>query len=264
MTERSSRIKGLYQQTISQRQDTIAAWADFDASDRATLDGGLDLASADALVENAIGLFSLPLAVAPNFIINGREMIVPLVIEEPSVVAAMANAARLARSGGGFQTGSTEPIMIGQIQLLDVPNPAAAAARILDEKEALLAQIADLHPTIRRLGGGPRDLQVRFLNDTPAGAMLIVHLLMDTRDAMGANAINTACEALAPALEALSGGRRPAAHSFQSQRPTCGLGRMPHPGQRLRQRRVRRSRSRSGHMRSQRLRPRRSLSRRHA
>ncbi|MCO6452082.1 MAG: hydroxymethylglutaryl-CoA reductase, degradative [Caldilineales bacterium] len=205
--EHSSRLTGFYNQTIAERRDVIAAWAEFDAADRSALDGGLDENMADRLVENAIGLFSLPLAVAPNFVINGREIIIPLVIEEPSVVAAMANAARLARAGGGFRTGSSEPVMIGQMQLLDVPNPAAAAARILDEKEALLAQIADLHPTIRKLGGGLRDLQVRFLNDTPAGAMLVVHLLMDTRDAMGANAINTACETLAPELEALSGGR---------------------------------------------------------
>ncbi len=207
MSERSSRLKGFYELPPAQRQEVLAAWAGLDAEDRRALDGGLDLAAADRLVENAVGLYTLPFAIAPNFIVNGAELLLPLVIEEPSVVAAMANAARLARAGGGFQTGSTEPVMIGQVQLLDVPDPAAAAASILAAKEALLAQVETLHPTIRRLGGGPRDLVVRRLDDTPAGPMLIVHLLLDTRDAMGANAVNTAVEALAPALEALSGGR---------------------------------------------------------
>jgi hydroxymethylglutaryl-CoA reductase len=119
----------------------------------------------------------------------------------------MANAARLARAGGGFETGSTEPVMIGQIQLLDVPYLDAAIVRIHSRKAELLAKIEHLHPTIRRLGGGGIDLQVRKLEDTPAGPMLIVHLLMDTRDAMGANAVNTACETLSPELEAISEGR---------------------------------------------------------
>lgn len=204
---RSSRLQGLYQLTPRQRQEVLAAWADLDADERAALDGGLALADAERLVENVVGLYTLPFAIAPNFIIDGRELLLPLVIEEPSVVAAMANAARLARAGGGFNTGSTEPIMIGQVQLLETPDPVAASARILAHKAELLAKIADLHPTIARLGGGPRDLQVRRLDDTAAGPMLIVHLHLDTRDAMGANAINTAVEALAPDLEALSGGR---------------------------------------------------------
>ena len=207
MPDRSSRLKGFYELPPAQRREALATWAELDEGDRSALDGGLDLAAADRLVENVTGLYALPFAIAPNFIVNGRELLVPLVIEEPSVVAAMANAARLARAGGGFQTGSTEPVMIGQVQLLDVPDPAAATARILAAKADLLAQIDALHPTIRRLGGGPRDLEVRRLDDTPAGPMLIVHLLLDTRDAMGANAVNTAVEVLAPMLEALSGGR---------------------------------------------------------
>jgi hydroxymethylglutaryl-CoA reductase len=207
MPDRSSRLKGFYELPPVRRQEALAAWAELDEGDRSALDGGLDLAAADRLVENVIGLYTLPFAIAPNFIVNSHELLVPLVIEEPSVVAAMANAARLVRTGGGFQTGSTEPVMIGQVQLLDVPDPAAATARILAAKAGLLVQLDALHPTIRRLGGGPRDLEVRRLDDTPAGPMLIVHLLLDTRDAMGANAVNTAVEALAPALEALSGGR---------------------------------------------------------
>ncbi len=203
----SSRLQGFYQLPPRHRREQLALWAGLSEDDLAAMAGGLSLDAADTLVENTVGLYALPFAIAPNFIIDGRELLLPMVVEEPSVVAAMANAARLARAGGGFSTGSTQPVMIGQVQLLDVPDPDLAAERILRNKADLLAQIADLHPTIQRLGGGPRDLQVRRLDDTPAGPMLIVHLLFDARDAMGANAINTAAEALAPALESLSGGR---------------------------------------------------------
>ncbi|MCS7039579.1 MAG: hydroxymethylglutaryl-CoA reductase, degradative, partial [Caldilineales bacterium] len=207
MTKRSSRLAGFYQLSPAQRREVLSAWAELTPEEQAALDGGLDLATADRLIENVVGLFSLPLAVAPNFLINGREYLMPLVIEEPSVVAAMANAARMARMGGGFTTGSTEPVMIGQVQILDVPEPDAATGRILAHKDELLANLADLHPTIRQRGGGPRDLQVRRLDHPVTGPMLVVHLLYDTRDAMGANAVNTAAERLAPALAALSEGR---------------------------------------------------------
>lgn len=205
--QRNSRLKGFYKHTPQQRRDVLAAWAELDDNDLRALSGGIGLADADILVENVVGLYALPFAIAPNFIIAGRDYLLPLVIEEPSVVAAMANAARLARAGGGFETGSTEPVMIGQIQLLDVPYLDAAIVRIQSRKQELLAKLAHLHPTIRRLGGGPIDLQVRKLEDTPVGPMLIVHLLLDTRDAMGANAVNTACETLSPELEAISEGR---------------------------------------------------------
>lgn len=185
----------------------LAEWADLSEAEINTLDGGLDITTADSLIENTVGLYTLPLAIAPNFIINDVEYLLPMVIEEPSVVAAMSNAARLARTGGGFQAGSTDPVMIGQIQLLDVPYVDAAIIRIESHKDELLAKLDHLHPTIRKLGGGPLDLQVHKLSETPAGPMLIVHLLMDTRDAMGANAINTACETLSPELEAMTEGR---------------------------------------------------------
>lgn len=202
-----SRLQKFYKLSPAQRREVLAAWAELDASEQATLDGGLDLAAADKLIENAVGLYALPFAVAPNFLINGREYLLPLVIEEPSVVAAMANAARIVRAGGGFISGSSEAVMIGQIQLLDVPDPDAAVARISAQTSNLLAELDPLFPSIRRLGGGPLDLQARQLHDTPAGPMLIVHLLMDTREAMGANAVNSACERLSPSLEALTGGR---------------------------------------------------------
>ena len=203
----SSRLPGFYKLDISQRQQLLAELAELSPEDLQALAGGVTAADADVLVENAVGVYALPFAIAPNFIIDGEELFMPLVIEEPSVVAAMAHAAKIVRAGGGFSTGSTRPVMIGQIQLLDVPYPDAAIIRIEALKSELLAKLDHLHPTIRKLGGGPLDLQVRKLPDTPAGPMLIVHLLMDTRDAMGANAINTATETLAPELEAITEGR---------------------------------------------------------
>jgi hydroxymethylglutaryl-CoA reductase len=204
---KSSRLPGFFKLSTGDRQQLLAELAELDDVDLQALAGGITAADADVLVENAVGIYSLPFAIAPNFIIDGDELFMPLVIEEPSVVAAMAHAAKIVRSGGGFSTGSTRPVMIGQIQLLDVPYPDAAIIRIEALKPELLANLEHLHPTIRRVGGGPLDLQVRKLEDTPAGPMLIVHLLMDTRDAMGANAINTAAETLAPELEAITEGR---------------------------------------------------------
>ncbi len=204
---KSSRLPGFYKLGIEERQQQLAELARLSPEDLQALAGGITAADADVLVENAVGVYALPFAIAPNFIIDDEELFMPLVIEEPSVVAAMAHAAKIARAGGGFSTGSTRPVMIGQIQLLDIPYLDAAIIRIEARKPELLAKLEHLHPTIRKLGGGPLDLQVRKLPHTPAGPMLIVHLLMDTRDAMGANAINTAAETLAPELEAISEGR---------------------------------------------------------
>jgi hydroxymethylglutaryl-CoA reductase len=203
---RSSRLSGFYQKSVEERVALVADWAALSADEEVVLATGLSLGQADKMIENVIGRYTLPLGIGTNFLINGRDYLIPMVVEEPSVVAAVSFAARLARSGGGFRTGSTKPIMIAQIQLLDVPDPTAAETAILVEKASLLNQ-ADTSPSITARGGGPVDLQVRHLPDTPTGPMLIVHLLFDTRDAMGANAINTAAETIAPTLERLSGGR---------------------------------------------------------
>jgi hydroxymethylglutaryl-CoA reductase len=203
---RSSRLSGFYQKSIAERVAILADWADLAPAERALLQENLAVDQADKLIENVVGRYSLPLGIGVNFLINDRDYLIPMVIEEPSVVAAVSYAARLARYGGGFRTGSTEPIMIAQIQLLGVDDFARAEAAILAEKAALLA-LADTSPSITRLGGGPVDLEVRPLPVTPTGPMLVVHLLFDTRDAMGANALNTAAETLAPRLEALTGGR---------------------------------------------------------
>ena len=205
--DKSSRLPGFYKESLADRQAMIGAWADLTAEEVTALTHGLSLAQADAMIENVIGLYNLPLGLATNFQINGKDILVPMVIEEPSVVAAVSSAAKLALAGGGFTTESSEPVMIGQIQVLDLPDPDAAAQVVLAAKETLIEAANQFHPTIQRLGGGAKDVECRTLPDTPVGPMLIVHLLYDCRDAMGANAVNTAVEALAPLIEDLTGGR---------------------------------------------------------
>ena len=202
----SSRLRGFYQKSVPERVTLIADWASLTPAETALLTDSLTVAQADKMIENVIGRYSLPLGIAANFQINGRDYLIPMVVEEPSVVAAVSFAAKLARDGGGFQTGSTAPVMIAQIQLLDVPDFAQAEAAIIAAKGELLEQ-ANTSPSITARGGGPVDIQVCQLRETPTAPMLIVHLLFDTRDAMGANAINTAAETIAPRLEKLSGGR---------------------------------------------------------
>lgn len=204
--KRISRLSGFYQKPLAERVATIAAWANLNEQEVALLAGGMGVERGDKMIENVIGRYDLPLGIATNFTINGRDYLIPLVVEEPSVVAAVSFAARLARAGGGFRTGSTTPVMIAQVQLLDVAEPEAATHAILAAKDELLA-LANTSPTIARLGGGPVDLEVRWLAETPTVPMMVVHLLFDVRDAMGANAVNTAAETIAPHLERLSGGR---------------------------------------------------------
>ncbi len=168
---------------------------------------GLTADQADHMVENAVGVFGLPLGLALNFLVNGREVIVPMAIEEPSVIAGASFMAKLARASGGFTAQADPAEMIGQVQLLEVPDLEAAVEALGRHKAELLAEIDRVDPVILRLGGGGRDLIARPLTDTPLGPMLIVHLVIDTRDAMGANAVNTAAERLAPRLEAITGGR---------------------------------------------------------
>ena len=206
-TRPTSRLSGFYQQTLPERLAVTARWAGLTDQDLAALHAGLAVEQADRMVENALGLFALPLGLGVNFLVNGRDYLIPMAVEEPSVIAAVSNAARLARAGGGFQAGSSEPVMIGQVQLLDVPDPQQAEQAVLAAQQELAALIDPLHPSIVRAGGGLRGVEVRHLPDTPAGPMTIVHLLLDCRDAMGANAVNTAAEAAAPLLESLTGGR---------------------------------------------------------
>ncbi len=168
---------------------------------------GLTSAQADHMIENAAGIFSLPLGIAQNFVINGQAVLVPMVIEEPSVVAGASFMAKLAQAGGGFKAEADPPLMIGQMQILGCPDLIAARETLLAHKDELLKEASSYDPPLARLGGGPRDIEVRIIEDSPIGAFLVLHLIVDVRDAMGANAVNTAVERLAPQVEKLTGGR---------------------------------------------------------
>lgn len=197
-----------YRLSLPERRARIAAEAGLDDTALDALQGsaGLSPEQADHMVENALGVFGLPLGVAQHFIVNGRAVLVPMAIEEPSVIAGASFMARLAQPQGFF-TSSSAPEMIGQIQVLDVPFLAEARARLLENKDELLAQAAAVDSTLVALGGGPRGLEVRLFDQSPVGPFLVVHLIYDVRDAMGANAINTALEKLAPRVAELTGGR---------------------------------------------------------
>ncbi len=208
MGEKSSRLPGFYKRPLAERIDIVAKWANLDAADVAVLQGqGLANEQADKMIENGLGTFSLPLGIAVNFLVNGRDYLVPMAVEEPSVLAAVSNAAKKIRAGGGFHTTATEPVMIGQIQVLDIPDMNAAIEAIETNKAALLETANCCDRVIVSLGGGSRDIVARPFPSTPVGPMLIVHLHFDTRDAMGANAINTALESLAPEIARLTNGR---------------------------------------------------------
>jgi len=207
--DHSSRLPGFYQRSVAERAAIVAEWASLDAADLLGLTGaqGLTPELADKLIENVIGVHSLPLGIATNFQINGRDVLIPMAIEEPSVVAGASFAARLFRAGGGFKTSSTPPEMIGQIQVLDVPDLETARAAVLAHHDELMAIARQQNEIIVNLGGGPRDIEVRLLKETAVGPMLIIHLIFDCRDAMGANMVNTACEAMAGPVEKITGGR---------------------------------------------------------
>jgi len=196
MTEqKSSRLSGFYKLSSDERINIVADWADLTDAETAVLRaGGLTHETANDMIENCIGLHALPLGIAANFQLNGRDYLVPMAVEEPSVLAAVSHSAKLIRTGGGFTTSSSDPIMIGQVQLLDVPDLEQAKANILAAKEQLMASADSISRSIVKRGGGSRDIQVRIFPESPVGAQLIVHLLYDCRDAMGANAINSALE----------------------------------------------------------------------
>ncbi len=205
---KSSRLPGFYDLSVEERAGRVAEWAGLDEEEGSLLSrGGLTVERAAQMIENVVGLHALPLGIAPNFVINGRETLVPMAIEEPSVVAAASFMARIVRQAGGFAADTTEPVMIGQMQILDLPDPWAARFELLRHKQRLLEAANRTDPMVVSLGGGARDVEVHLFPDTPLGPMLVLHLLFDTRDAMGANTVNTAVEALAPLVEEIGGGR---------------------------------------------------------
>ncbi len=204
----NSRLSGFYNLSIDERRTKLAESADISPDLLAAYDmGGLPQDSADHMIENVVGMYSLPIGVALNFQVNGRDVLVPMAIEEPSVVAGASFMAKLARAGGGFIASADEPLMIGQMQVLGLADLETARAAVLEHKAELLTEADAVDPVLKRFGGGARDLEVRIIEDSPIGAFLVLHLIYDVRDAMGANAINTACEKLAPRVEAITGGR---------------------------------------------------------
>lgn len=209
----TSRISGFYNLPPAERRRVVIEGLALTSAQAEALlalletPGGLALAQADKMVENVVGTYALPLGIATNFTVNGRDVLVPMVVEEPSVVAGASYAARLVRAGGGFFAETTEPLMIGQMQVLDLADPAAAAVQVLAGKQRLLDLANSTDPVVVSLHGGARDIETRVISESPVGPMLVVHLIYDCRDAMGANMVNTACEALAPVVEELTGGR---------------------------------------------------------
>lgn len=205
---KTSRIPGFYKLSVKERLKVVADYASLTNEEVEVLSnfGNLGMELADRMIENVIGGITYPFAVAVNFLINSRDYIIPMVIEEPSVVAAASNAAKIARSKGGIQASSTEPLMIGQIQLVNVKDPWSKRTLILEHKNELLKIANEQDPTLVGLGGGAKDLEVRVV-ETLKGPMVITHLIVDVKDAMGANAVNTMTEALAPYIEELTNGK---------------------------------------------------------
>ncbi|MCJ7551324.1 MAG: hydroxymethylglutaryl-CoA reductase, degradative [Anaerolineae bacterium] len=201
--------KKFYQLTVAERLAQLKVDGSLSDADVKALSGnpGLTSEQADHMIENVVGTFALPMGIAQHFMINGRDVQVPMVIEEPSVVAAASFMARLIRSGGGFSASATAPEMIGQIQILDVDDLDQAVHKLERATAELLDKAAQADPLLVKLGGGPRDITLRKIEDSPIGAFLVLHLVMDVRDAMGANAINTALERLTPLVESITGGR---------------------------------------------------------
>ncbi len=215
MSKIDSRIPGFYRLPLGARRAELMSRTGLAESDLATFDrGGLDSAAADHVVENAVGIYALPLGLGLNFRINDRDYLVPMAVEEPSVIAAASNAARMVRAGGGFQAEADAPIMTAQVELVGVADPSAAAARIRAHEQEIIKLACAAVPRLVARGGGPRDLEVRVWEGEAASEgqraaerRLVVHLHLDCRDAMGANLVNTVAEAIAPRVAELGGGR---------------------------------------------------------
>jgi hydroxymethylglutaryl-CoA reductase len=200
----TSELKGFYKLPLKERVSIVKEFAHLTEEDIKTLkEQGLKLPQAERMIENVIGTFELPFGIAVNFLINGKDYLVPMVIEEPSVVAAASYSAKLARGAGGFFTSSTDPVMIGQIQLVNVKSPYAAQQKILEHEKDIINLANEQDPVLLRFGGGCKGIKVRVLDN----GMVITHLLVDCRDAMGANAVNTMAEAVASLIENITGGQ---------------------------------------------------------
>jgi hydroxymethylglutaryl-CoA reductase len=206
--DKSSLISGFYKLSLEKRLAFVKEFAALSDEEIALLrkTGSLPFDLADRMIENVVSTLPIPLGIGVNFLINDRDYLIPMAIEEPSVVAAASYAAKMVRDGGGFHASSTAPIMIGQVQVVGVKDPHAAKMKIIQAKEEILKKANEQDPVLVSAGGGARDLDAKVI-DTTQGPMLIAELHVDCRDAMGANAVNTMAEAIAPTMERMTGGR---------------------------------------------------------
>jgi hydroxymethylglutaryl-CoA reductase len=203
MSDQGSRIPGFYRLSVAERREILRLHADLGEQDLATLEqGGMDTAAADRVVENVIGVYALPLGIGLNFRINGRDVLVPMAVEEPSVIAAASNAAKMVREGGGFIADADDPVMTAQIEIVGVGDAAAAAGHIRDAAPELLTIARATLPRLADRGGGARELEVRTHPNR-----IVVHVHIDCRNAMGANMVNTVAESLAERVAELAGGQ---------------------------------------------------------
>lgn len=206
--KRSAQFSGFYKLSPKERVQIVREFAALTEEEVSLLQstGSLDMDLANRMIENVVGAFPVPLGIAVNFLINNRDYLIPMAIEEPSVVAAASYAAKMARDGGGFFTSSTSPVMIGQIQAVDMKDPYGAKMGVLAAKQDILKKANEQDPMLVSLGGGAKDLNVKVL-DTSTGPMVITELDVDCRDVMGTNAVNTMLEAVAPLIERITHGR---------------------------------------------------------
>ena len=207
---RSSRISGFYKLSFKKRLKVLEDFAGLNKEEIKILSNRGALGEiGERMIENVVGTMPLPLGIATNFLINGKDYLIPMAIDEPSVVAAASNAAKMAREKGGFETSSTEPIMIGQIQVTNIPDSLMAKSKILENKKKILEIANKKDPLLLKLGGGAKDIEVREINRMriEEGKMIILHLLVNVKDAMGANVVNTMTEAVSPWLEKITGGK---------------------------------------------------------
>lgn len=206
--DKTSNLSGFYKLDLEERIKIVETFCGLSEDDIKTLQDpeALNMIKTDHMVENVIGRIQIPLGVATNFLINNKEYLVPMATEEPSVIAAASNAARLTRKKGGIFTSNSGPVMIAQIQIVNVPNPFATKSILFENKNEILEIANAQDPILIKFGGGAKDIEVRVI-DSKKGPMVVMHLVVDTRDAMGANAVNTMAEALAPAIEKMTGGK---------------------------------------------------------
>ncbi len=203
----SSRLEGFYKLSVSERREMLADLAGLtpEQVEAWSSSGELSEDAADRMIENVVGTYSLPIGVATNFIIDGDHYLVPFVLEEPSVVAAASNMAKRCHDRGGFASNNDDPVMIGQIQVVECDDPTSAMREIIGNKQELIDSCNEVDPILVKFGGGCRDIEARII-ETESGPMVIVHILVDCRDAMGANAVNTMAETIAPKIEGMTGG----------------------------------------------------------